>query len=232
MITAVALAVVALLTVGFLVGYAVTRGGDRTPTALAQQVPTLDSIEAGFSRDMITHHNQGITMAHYAEIDSDDPDVQRMAFDINATQLAQVGQMQGWLALWQLPEQTTGNRMAWMGTAGHSMAGMGATAAAAATGTAADPGFQAVMPGMATSGEMDRLKTLRGKESDVYFLQLMVRHHEGGRLMMDYTAQHATNPIVANFAFKMSEAQGSEVTVMTQMLQARGAEPLPFTPPG
>lgn len=233
-ITAVALAVVALLTVGFLVGYAVTRGDDRTPTALVEQVPTLTSVDAGFARDMITHHNQGIVMAHYGEIDSDDPEIQRMGYDINATQLAQVGQMQGWLALWQLPEQISGARMAWMGTAGHDMAGMGMTTAASgstATGTAADPGFQALMPGMATSGEVDRLKTLRGKESDVYFLQLMVRHHQGGQLMMAYASQHATNPIVANFAFKMMEAQEGEVAVMTQMLQARGAQPLVFTPP-
>lgn len=232
-VTVVVLAVVALLTVGFLIGYAVTRGDDRTPTALVEQVPTLDSVEAGFARDMITHHNQGITMAHYGEIDSDDAEIQRLAYDINATQLAQVGQMQGWLALWQLPEQAVGPRMAWMGTARHEMAGMGITTAPAgsgATGTAADLGFQALMPGMATSGEMDLLKTLQGRESDVYFLQLMVRHHQGGQVMMEYASQHATNPIVRNFAFKMIEAQEGEVAVMTQLLQARGAAPLPFTP--
>jgi uncharacterized protein (DUF305 family) len=44
---------------------------------------------------------------------------------------------------------------------------------------------------------------------------------------MQYAAQHAENPVVRNFAGKMRVAQEAEVFVMTQMLAARGAEPLP-----
>ncbi len=230
------LGTVAILLVGFLIGFMV-RGLDSSPNALAVQVPATDSIEAGFARDMIVHHSQGIVMAHYGEIDSQDPEIRLLAYDIASVQQAQVGQMQGWLALWQLPEQVIGPRMAWMPAGGHQMSGMGmtttlhSTGSTSATGTADDSGFQAKMPGMATSGELARLKTLRGKESDVYFLQLMLRHHQGGKTMMQYAADRAANPIVANFAGKMLEAQTSEATVMTQMLALRGAQPLPFTPP-
>lgn len=231
------MAAVALLLVGVILGYAVRGAGDRSPNSLVSAVPADDSIEVGFARDMIVHHNQGITMAHEAEADTDSADVRLLAYDINATQLAQVGQMQGWLALWQRPEQVIGGtRMSWMGTAGgHQMAGMNMTtvgptsisAAPGATGTADDSGHQALMPGMATSGEMAKLKSLRGKESDIYFLQLMIRHHEGGAAMMVYAAQHASNPVVANFAQQMWQAQTGEVSVMTQMLSELGGKPLP-----
>lgn len=243
--TVLALAAVALLLVGVILGYAVRGSGDRSPNSLAAAIPADDSVEVGFARDMIIHHNQGITMAHEAETDTDSADVRLLAYDINATQLAQVGQMQGWLALWQRPEQVVGRTpMSWMATGGHAMAGMagmdpttaggGTTAAstAATTGTADDSGHQALMPGMATSGEMAKLKSLRGKESDIYFLQLMIRHHEGGASMMVYAIKNASNPIVANFAQQMWQAQTGEVSVMTQMLTELGAKPLPFTPPG
>ncbi|WP_051264691.1 DUF305 domain-containing protein [Nakamurella lactea] len=236
------LAAVALLLVGVILGFAVRGSGDRSPNSLVLAVPANDSVDVGFARDMIVHHNQGITMAHEAESDTDDDEIRLLAYDINATQLAQVGQMQGWLALWQLPQQVVGSTpMTWMSSSsGHDMAGMagmttvgGTTSASPAvtTGTADDSGHQALMPGMATSGEMAKLKSLRGKESDIYFLQLMIRHHQGGGPMMVYAAQHATNPIVVNFAQQMWEAQTGEVSVMTQMLAERGAEPLPYTPP-
>lgn len=223
----VALATVALLAVGFLLGYAVTRSSqpDDGTTTAATAVPADDSVDVGFLRDMITHHDQAVVMAHYGEIDSQDAEIQRIAYDINATQQSQIGTMKGWLMLWQKPEQTYGPRMAWMGTeGGHDMAGMSASTTAASAQTADG----ALMPGMATDAEMAKLKTLRGSASDTFFLQLMLRHHEGGASMLQYAADHASNPIVANFAYKMVVAQTGEISVMKQMLAQRGAQPLPF----
>ncbi|MEJ7649151.1 MAG: DUF305 domain-containing protein [Nakamurella sp.] len=218
---------VALLALGFLVGYALNRGGDRSNQALAIAVPAGDSVEAGFLRDMITHHDQAVVMAHDAEIHSTDPEIQRTAYDLLTTQQGQIGTMSGWLMLWQLPQQVYVPRMAWMGSdmAGHGMGGMGSgTAAAATSGQSADG---ALMPGMATDAQMEQLSTLRGSASDVLFLQLMIRHHQGGSAMMRYAETHASNPIVTNFAGQMANTQDGEVAVMTQMLKARGAQPLP-----
>ncbi len=83
------------------------------------------------------------------------------------------------------------------------------------------------MPGMATTAEIQKLQGLKGTESDTYFLQLMIRHHQGGAPMMAYAAEHATNPVVRNFAGKMAQSQAAEIVVMTQMLAERGAQPLP-----
>jgi ABC-type multidrug transport system fused ATPase/permease subunit len=83
------------------------------------------------------------------------------------------------------------------------------------------------MPGMATSEELARLRALSGEELDVYFLQLMLRHHQGGLPMAEYAVEHATVPVVATLAQTMVDGQEYEIGLMESMLAERGAEPLP-----
>jgi uncharacterized protein (DUF305 family) len=218
-----------LLLVGATAGLALSgRLGSSAPAT-----PDNNSVDAGFARDMIVHHDQGVLMAHYAEQNTTDPEIAVMAYDLGYTQTDQIGQMQGWLSLWDLPESGDGTHMGWMGgDSSHGGMGMGSTAASAAptqgSGTGAPvPAQKPLMPGMATQSEISTLQNLRGVESDIYFLQLMVRHHQGGQPMMQYAAQHATNAVARNFAQKMADAQDSEIAVMTQMLAERGAEPIP-----
>src|SRR3712207_9094050 len=52
---------------------------------------------------MSRHHLQGVEMANLVPERSTDPEVRQLAFDIAETQQNQVGRMQGWLALWDLP---------------------------------------------------------------------------------------------------------------------------------
>ncbi|GGM18175.1 DUF305 domain-containing protein [Nakamurella endophytica] len=228
-----ALAAVVLLAVGATLGVALA------PQRSASAGPlggTPSAVDVGFAQDMIVHHNQGVLLAHYGELDGTDPDTRTVAYDINYTQTAQLGQMQGWLALWGAPQVDSGTPMAWMSAGGHGgMAGMaGMSASAGATDTAAggiDPANGVIMPGMASNADIAKLKSLRGKASDVFFLQLMIRHHQGGAVMMQYAAAHADVPTVRNFAGKMLETQSSEISVMTQMLSGMGGRPLPFTAP-
>jgi uncharacterized protein (DUF305 family) len=102
-----------------------------------------------------------------------------------------------------------------------------ASVAGSAAGSAVADAQTPLMPGMATAAEISKLQGLTGEASDTYFLQLMVRHHQGGAPMMQYAAEHATNPVVRNFASKMAQSQAAEISVMTQMLAERGAELLP-----
>ena len=230
----VAAGAVVLLLVGATLGLALSGKFAGSDSA----TPDNASVDAGFARDMIVHHDQGVLMAHYAEENTTDQEISVMAYDIGYTQTDQIGQMQGWLSLWDLPESGDGTYMGWMAgsDAAHGGMAMGTTAGlgsatpasgAAASGSAAPAARAPLMPGMATSDEIAKLKSLRGAESDTYFLQLMVRHHQGGAPMMQYAAENATNPVVRNFASKMAQAQESEISVMTQMLAERGAEPLP-----
>ncbi|MET0865159.1 MAG: DUF305 domain-containing protein [Nakamurella sp.] len=214
----IAAGAVVLLLVGATAGLALSgKFGSSAPAT-----PDTSSVDAGFARDMIVHHDQGVLMAHYAEQNTTDPEIGVMAYDLGYTQTDQIGQMQGWLSLWDLPEFTDGTHMAWMGSGdAHGGMDMGSTASGAAMAAGA------LMPGMATNDEIATLQNLTGTESDIYFLQLMIRHHQGGQPMMQYAAEHATNPVVRNFAGKMADSQDSEISVMTQMLAARGAQPLP-----
>ena len=44
-----------------------------------------------------------------------------------------------------------------------------------------------LMPGMATQEEITKLEGLRGKRAEVYYLQLMIRHHKAGVPMAEGT---------------------------------------------
>ena len=185
---------------GYITGY---RSGSATPDA--------SSVDAGFAWDMAAHHRQAVTMAGYVRDHSTDGVVRTLAYDIETSQFNQVGQLQGWLDAWGLPPESPGAQMSWM-SGGHDMSAM-------ASG--------GPMPGMATQAEVDRLQRMTGKAMDVYFLQLMLRHHQGGLPMAQYGAEHASEPYVRNVAQKIATAQSSEVVLMERMLRERGASPLP-----
>jgi uncharacterized protein (DUF305 family) len=200
----------AVIAVGLVLlggGLAVALGIGRTAD------PTVDSVDAGFSRDMARHHLQGVEMANLVPERSQDPEVRQLAFDISATQTNQAGRMQGWLALWGLPT-TGGDTMAWMsdssGHGGHDMAMDGG-----------------LMPGMATEDELANLRQLTGPAFDVEFLRLMIRHHQGGKEMAEYAAEHAQEQAVRELADTMEQTQTAETRTMTDMLTARGGTPLP-----
>jgi uncharacterized protein (DUF305 family) len=171
----------------------------------ANRPPAVDSVDAGFARDMATHHGQAVLMAQTERDNGSDPAVRLLAFDIETGQLAQIGQMRGWLDSWEQTPQSDIPQMSWMG---HTIA----------------PGQ--LMPGMATTTELAKLKALSGKAKDVYFLQLMIRHHKGGLEMAQYGAAHAAEPYVRDLASKIVTAQQNEVVTMEQMLRERGGQPL------
>ncbi|KAA9162038.1 DUF305 domain-containing protein [Amycolatopsis acidicola] len=209
----IAASVIAVLLVGAVIGMFLTQ---RALNSGEQATPGAGSVEVGFAQDMSVHHLQAVTMANWARDHSTDPQVKQLAFDIQSTQLEQVGRMKGWLMLWGQPEQTTGAYMSWMSSGGHDMAGM------STSGTSAD----APMPGMATNAELAKLRSLSGQELDVYFLQLMLRHHQGGTGMAQYAHDHTSVDAVKTLTQSILDSQGAEMVLMKQMLAARGAQPL------
>ncbi|QHD85497.1 DUF305 domain-containing protein [Gordonia sp. JH63] len=101
---------------------------------------------------------------------------------------------------------------------------------APASGAAESDAEQPPMPGMATSAEMEQFRAMRGPEVDIRFLQLMLRHHEGGLHMMEYAADPANveQAYVRDLASSMKRTQDKEIAIITQMLALRGAQPLPL----
>ncbi|MGW5051414.1 DUF305 domain-containing protein [Actinokineospora sp. NPDC004072] len=185
--------------------------------------PAADSVDVGFSQDMSVHHLQAVTMAGVARERSTDPAIRTLAFDIESTQQGQVGMMAGWLTLWNQPTLPTGSYMAWMtspATHGHSDTTSGSSAAVPGGGVKR-------MPGMATQQELAKLRSLSGREFDVYFLQLVLRHHAGGAPMAQYAAERASQPAVRALAGSIFTSQSAEMETIKAMLAQRGAAPLP-----
>ena len=204
----VVLAAVVALAIGLVAGLALSRvGGD--------DLPGDDSVAAGFARDMQTHHDQAVEMSWIIYDRTDDELVRSLAYDIARTQESQSGQMAGWLQVWGLSPTGPGKQMDWMRGLGHEHG---------ATMTLGDDGL---MPGMATQAEMTKLKGMRGKAADIYYLQMMIRHHKAGVPMAEAARDNSQNDAVETLAQSIINSQTTEVETMTQMLKERGAKPLP-----
>lgn len=179
--------------------------------------PAPDSPDVGFCQDMTVHHRQAVLMAGLARSRGEDQRIRTLAFDVETSQLEQIGRMQGWLHLWGRDRLPIGGYMAWMSDEGHAHAGIDGT-----EGTAVKQ-----MPGMASPAELDRLRSLSGREFDVLFLQLMLRHHQGGVPMADEAIRRADVGVVRNLADKIVDAQTAESEYMRDLLTEFGAAPLP-----
>jgi uncharacterized protein (DUF305 family) len=204
--------VLAVLLLGAALGMSLQQSGG----ALAQ--PGAGSVDVGFAQDMSVHHRQAVQMAGLARDRSTDLAIRSLAFDIETSQLEQVGRMQGWLSLWNAAELPTGRYMTWMADTA-SMPGM----SHATPGTAAGV---LTMPGMASPADLEQLGASSGAQFDVLFLQLMLRHHQGGVPMSAYAAQHAETAQVRNLADKIAISQNAESRYLAQLIADRGAQPL------
>lgn len=174
----------------------------------AASAPSTTSVDAGFARDMSTHHTQAVIMAGYERDNTSSRSLRLLAYDIETSQQSQIGEMQGWLDAWGLSRTSTRPEMAWM--AGHMhMAASG------------------LMPGMATPDQVTRLESLHGTALDILFLQLMIHHHQGGIEMANYAAQHASEDYVRTMAQSIATAQTNEIIVMEKALRQLGSSPLP-----
>lgn len=161
-------------------------------------LPREGSPEVRFVREMTQHHAQAVDMATRIRDRSRDRTLRSLALDIMLSQQEQIGQMRGWLTLWGLP---------WGGP------GMNAE--------------HARMMGMATPGELRQLDTLPVQEAERLFLQLMIRHHQGALEMVKPALAPGLRPEVQTLARQIQATQGGEINLMTRLLEARNAQPLP-----
>jgi uncharacterized protein (DUF305 family) len=199
------------------------------------KAPANDSADVGFARDMSIHHQQAVEMANIAYRRTNDPEIERIALDIATTQQFQIGMMTGWLDIWGRSVSSDQPLMAWMGDYDmtlpspppgleddDSMAGMDmSNMDHSATPAAGDATETPLMPGMATQSQVDELNTLPTDQMDIRFLQLMIRHHQGGVMMAQAALEKADDENVLNFAQQVINTQDAEIETMTQMLNER-----------
>jgi uncharacterized protein (DUF305 family) len=204
-LTVVLLAVIAICLAAVAVAGGYLWGSSSDSPAAS---PSTTSIDAGFARDMSTHHTQAVTMANYERDNTNSKSLHLLAYDIETSQQFQIGEMQGWLDVWGLNRSTTQPAMAWM--AGHLHVES-----------------DGLMPGMATPDQVTKLLSSHGTALDILFLQLMIHHHQGGIAMARYAAQHASEDYVRTLAQSIATAQTNEIIQMEAQLRQLGGAPLP-----
>ena len=183
-----------VLVFGLIVGLAVGFLGPRLRT------PGDDSAEAGFLRDMSTHHAQAVEMSMLAHANSANPAVVTLAGDIALTQHGQISYMQAWLRDWRLSPTGSQPVMAWMPDSAGSV-------------------VNGLMPGMASPDQLAALRKATGKDLDVMYLTLMRQHHLGGIHMAQEIIKKSDNTDVTWLAQTMVASQQGEITLIDAMLK-------------
>ncbi|QDQ92856.1 DUF305 domain-containing protein [Rhodococcus sp. WB9] len=169
----------------------------------------LSSADIGFAQDMSVHHEQAVLIAQTLSQDVD-PQTRVIADQIVVAQTSEIATMRGWLTLFDEPF-TTPQPMQWMHGSDHAMTDHGG----------------APMPGAASTSEITQLAGLRGADAETLFLQLMIRHHQGGVDMADAATHAVASEPIRRIARGMIRDQSNEIAVMTAILDTRDATPLP-----
>jgi uncharacterized protein (DUF305 family) len=189
------------VALALVVAFALGRLAVHTPSNLKP-----GAVDIGFSQDMAVHHEQAVLMAGLAQTRGRGA-VATLANAIVINQSQEIGLMRGWLQLWDQPA-TDSHPMGWMSD-------MPSTSMSDVS-----------MPGMATPYQLTRLASLTGRRFDVLFLQLMIRHHEGGLLMCQFAHTHGQLAVVRNAAASMAVEQIEDLGAMKALLKADGGKPL------
>lgn len=170
----------------------------------ADAAPAEDSVDVGFLRDMVDHHEQAVRMALLVlAADGTSPLVRTSAVDVIAGQRYDLGVMDAWLDDWGHGRGPAGRTaMGWMGH---------------------EPMAPADMPGMATQEDLAALAAATGLQADWRYLDLMVAHHEGGVAMADHAATRADHAKVRRLAELIAAGQQQEIADLHALGRQLGA---------
>jgi uncharacterized protein (DUF305 family) len=178
---------------GLLVAVALVAGAVVMASAgRRSDVPAASSVEVGFLRDMVDHHEQAVRMALLViPLDGVSPAVRDVAVGIIASQRHDVGRMEAWLDDWQAGRGAPSRpAMAWMGH---------------------PPVAPADMPGMATSANLQALAASTAQDAERRFIDLMVEHHRAGVTMAEQAAARAESAKVVRLAELIAAGQQEEI---------------------
>ncbi|MFF5260810.1 DUF305 domain-containing protein [Actinomadura viridis] len=200
-----------------LVGTAACGGGDEgasggsghaSPHAgAASSAPAArhNDQDVKFAQMMIPHHRQAVEMSKAVAAKSSDPEVKRLAGQIERAQAPEIATMTGWLRQWgaTVPPEDGG-----AGEGGHG--GM-------------DPGGHGGngggMPGMMTGKQMADLGKAKGAKLDRMFLTMMIEHHEGAVVMAREEQAKGAHPDAKAMAAAIVRTQEAEIAAMRGMLE-------------
>lgn len=152
-----------------------------------------NDADVAFASGMVPHHEQAIVMADQALKTSTDSDVLALAKQIKAAQAPEIKSMNAWLDKWDAKGSDHG-----------TMAGM-------------DHGDSGM--GMMSDDEMKSLGKTAGKDFDVRWLTLMIKHHEGAVAMAKTERADGKNPAAKKLAGTITTGQTAEIAHMKELLK-------------
>ncbi|WP_371688706.1 DUF305 domain-containing protein [Micromonospora sp. KC207] len=173
-----------------------TAAGATSATGVPTRGPaTFGDADMMFAQMMIPHHRQAVEMAELAETRAADPEVKRLAAQIEAAQAPEIATMTGWLTGWgrPVPSPAAGH--------GHGL-----------------PEMDHEMPGMMSDADMKELAGAKGAGFDRRFLTMMVAHHEGAITMAKEELAEGVNPEVKAMAQQIATSQQGEIDLMRKIL--------------
>lgn len=205
---------VVLLAWGFLIA----SGGWAFTTFLDRRAPAQNSPEVGFVRDMYTHHQQAVTMSLLVLQHTDDPAVTTLAHEVASGQAEEMGMMLEWSRANDVPPVDDSWRsMEWMAgspqAAEHGHAGAGSSPSTIAP--------DVTQMGMATDEQLTELAQVDGRPAERLFLELMLRHHEGGLAMTEAFLDRGTDGRLRELAGGIVASQEYQVRLMNELLEQR-----------
>lgn len=170
-------------------------------------------IEIGFAQSMSLHHAQAIAMAQLLQ-DGRPTRLSLLARSIEGAQQLELGEMRGWLRLWQQPLLAGTRSMDWM------LAGDAPPDEALRRYLLDCQRSPTGMPGLASADDLEQLRALDGDRRDRHFLALLLAHHQGALPMARFAAEQAQLPAVRELATRLVLDQARETARMQQMLEA------------
>ncbi|TLS43288.1 DUF305 domain-containing protein [Streptomyces montanus] len=149
----------------------------------------FNDADAMFAQMMIPHHEQALDMAELADGRASDSEVKDVAAKIEKAQDPEIKTMKGWLTSWGKP-----------------------------AGTEAMPGMDHGGDGMMSDGDMKELKSMKGKEFDRMFADMMIDHHNGAISMAKDEQKNGKNADAKQLADDVVKGQSAEVKQLQSIL--------------
>ncbi|MGA5899239.1 DUF305 domain-containing protein [Streptomyces venetus] len=167
--------------------------GSSSATASAEagaKTGDFNDADVTFAQMMVPHHEQALEMAKLADGRASDAEIRDLAGKIEQAQDPEIKTMKSWLTSWNKP------------TAMESMPGM-------------DHGS---MNGMMSDAGMKELQTMKSKEFDKMFAEMMIDHHNGAIAMAKDERKNGKNADAKKMAGDILKGQSAEVEQLQSIL--------------
>jgi uncharacterized protein (DUF305 family) len=167
-------------------------GSSSSTTTAPAQAGGHNAADVSFSMEMIQHHRQAVEMAELAATRASSTETKDLAAKIKGAQDPEIKTLSGWLTSWgeEVPADMSGM--------GHDMSSS--------------------MPGMMSTGDMDKLEKAKGAEFDKAFAEMMIKHHEGAIEMAKTEKAEGKYDPAKRLADDVIKAQTAEIEQMNKML--------------